>query len=191
MVLAYKSVGCSMAIILDDLINGNMSRSGEYFVGLKVLASDMVSLHGNITSVNSQLQQLSLSNASSTLSQTYTVGTNLLNTLSLVPNGTVGQLMSNFTYSNFATSANSTFPKLLGAANHSVSTRSGAMNDSYSVIDGVNENVIGSIGRNVDSFVLTSPNLSASLNSAVYSVNEILSSVVSFDGSLEQMNSKI
>jgi hypothetical protein len=182
---AYESVGCSIAITLDDVINGNLSTSGTYFVGLKVLASDMGKLNGNLSNVNNQLKQLSLSNTSSTLSQTYTAGTNLLNTLSQVPNGTAGQSMGNYTYSYFAATANSTFPVLLGAANKTLSTRKGAMNDSYTVIDNINENIIGSIGRNVDNFSLTSASLSGSLTSGVYSVNEILSNVVDLDDRLE------
>jgi hypothetical protein len=188
---AYESVGCSIAITLDDIINGNLSTSATYFVGLNVLASDMLKLNGNLSNVNTQLKQLSLSNTSSTLSQTYTAGTNLLNTLSQVPNGTAGQMMGNYTYSYFAASANSTFPVLLGAANKTLGSRKGAMNDSYTVIDGINENIIGGIGRNVDNFSLMSASLSGSLTSGVYSVNEILNSVVSLDGRLEEINRQI
>jgi methyltransferase-like protein len=92
------------------------------------LVDDMMNFGGNISNINNQLKQLSLSNTSSILSQTYTVGTNLLNTLSQVPNGTKGQLMGNYTYTYFSLSANSTFPGLLGGADHGLGTRHGAMN---------------------------------------------------------------
>jgi hypothetical protein len=134
----YSSVGCSIAITLDDIINGNISSSNQYFIGLKALANDMANLKGNITNANNQLKLLSLSNTSSILSQTYLAGTNLLLLLSQVPNGTAGQVMGTYYYPTMGATAITTFPPLLGSANQTVTARKGAMNSSYTEIYNLN-----------------------------------------------------
>lgn len=50
---SYKAVGCSAAITFDDLLNGNPSSTGKYFIGMNGMVSSLGSLNGNLAAVSS------------------------------------------------------------------------------------------------------------------------------------------
>lgn len=49
---SYRSVGCSAAITFDDIINGNVSTTGKYFIGMRGLSNSLGGLRGNLIGVN-------------------------------------------------------------------------------------------------------------------------------------------
>ena len=73
-----SAVSCSVAITLDDLINGNVTSTGKYFLGLQTLYSKIGIMQGNLSFIDSTLT-------------------------SIVPTGTVG--LETITRSNAAKSA--------------------------------------------------------------------------------------
>ena len=102
--------------------------------------------------------------------------------------------MAAFTYSNFDGSAGTTsslFPNLLGKADHAVNTRTGAMNVSYTVIDGINDQVLKAIGSNVDNFSNQVGTLGTTIDSVVSTVNGTLGTISTFNGYLDTVNSSI
>lgn len=60
---SYEAVGCSAAIAFDDLLNGNVSTTGTFFIGLQPLITSLGSLKGQLNNVKTNLQQLSYSTA--------------------------------------------------------------------------------------------------------------------------------
>ena len=49
---SYNAVSCSLAITTDDLLNGNISTTGKYFLGMNGLIGGLQSLQGNLGGVN-------------------------------------------------------------------------------------------------------------------------------------------
>lgn len=49
----YQAMSCSVAICLDDLINGNVTTAGSFFIGLNPLKDNLIDLRdtylGDIT----------------------------------------------------------------------------------------------------------------------------------------------
>ena len=78
-----SAVSCSVAITLDDLINGNVTSTGKYFLGLQTLYSKIGIMQGNLSFIDSTLT-------------------------SIVPTGTVG--LETITRSNAAKSAIDVIP---------------------------------------------------------------------------------
>ncbi len=72
---SYKAVGCSLAITFDDVVNGNTSTSGKYFIGMNGLYNTLTDLNTNLGTVDTNIQKLRISNTGEVLSQAYTEGT--------------------------------------------------------------------------------------------------------------------
>jgi hypothetical protein len=49
---SYTAVSCSVAITADDLLNGNISTAGKYFLGMNNLIGGLNSLQNNLGTVN-------------------------------------------------------------------------------------------------------------------------------------------
>ena len=63
---SFKSMSCSLAIFTDDLINGNVTMSGQsFFTGLRVFANSLTNLQGNLSNLNSSLSDLNTTGATS------------------------------------------------------------------------------------------------------------------------------
>lgn len=191
---SYEAVGCSAAIAFDDLLNGNVSTAGTFFVGLQPLVTSLGDLKSQLNNVNSQVSDLSYTDNTKILRQAYDEGTALLDELSKVPNGAVGGSITAYSYNNFDGTVGTTpslFPNLLGAADHAANTRSGAMNVSYTVIDGINEQVLANIGKNVDNFSSQIGTVGSTIDSVVSTVNGTLGTISSFNGMLDSMGTII
>ena len=78
-----SAVSCSVAITLDDIINGNVTSTGKYFIGLQTLYNQIGNMQGNLSFIDSTLT-------------------------SIVPTGTVG--LETITRSNAAKSAINLIP---------------------------------------------------------------------------------
>lgn len=52
-------MGCSTAIFVDDLLNGNVTSNGsDFFTGLNTLSSKLTDLNGNLTNINGNFSDL-------------------------------------------------------------------------------------------------------------------------------------
>ena len=49
---SYTAVSCSVAITADDLLNGNISTAGKYFLGMNNLIGGLNSLQNNLGTVD-------------------------------------------------------------------------------------------------------------------------------------------
>lgn len=59
---SYTSVGCSVAVTFDDVINGNTSTAGTFFIGMNGLKNSLTNLKNNIGTVQTELQKLDITN---------------------------------------------------------------------------------------------------------------------------------
>ena len=58
-VTAYKAMTCSASICLDDFINGNVSETGVFFVGLNPMAEMLADLRDNhITTIQTSFSSI-------------------------------------------------------------------------------------------------------------------------------------
>lgn len=71
---SYKAVGCSLAITFDDVVNGNTSTTGKYFIGMNGLYNTLTDLSNSLTPVNTNIQKLRITNTGEDLSLAYTEG---------------------------------------------------------------------------------------------------------------------
>lgn len=71
---SYKAVGCSLAITFDDVVNGNTSTTGKYFIGMNGLYNTLTDLSNSLTPVNTNIQKLRITNTAEDLSLAYTEG---------------------------------------------------------------------------------------------------------------------
>jgi hypothetical protein len=53
-----SAVGCSVAITLDDIINGNISTNGKYFVGIQTLYNQIGNIQNNLTNIDTTLTSI-------------------------------------------------------------------------------------------------------------------------------------
>jgi hypothetical protein len=112
-----------MSIILDDLMNGNVTNSGSsFFAGLKEINNQLGHLNGNLTSINSTMATIIPS--SGNISTTITRGNTALSNIQKIPNNAnSGGNMANIAYNTPFTSSsptgtiNSIFPSILGSSN--------------------------------------------------------------------------
>ena len=82
---SIDAVSCSSSIILDDIINGNVTTDGQsFFLGLTQLDSQLANLDGNLTTINSSMTNLKSSSAN--ITTVHTAGTNALTNIAKIPN---------------------------------------------------------------------------------------------------------
>ena len=118
---SMKAVSCSLAITFDDLINGNVSTAGTYFMGIRTLETQLGDLNTNIDAIGTQLADVGTSGAttSSAITNAGTAKTNIDN----IPTGSSGGKMSSFTYgsplnvNSPGSTIQSTYPDSLGSTN--------------------------------------------------------------------------
>jgi len=67
----FTAVGCSIAITTDDLLNGNKSTVGTYFMGMSNLIGGLNNLNANLGTVGSEIDKITYSNTSSKLRLAY------------------------------------------------------------------------------------------------------------------------
>jgi hypothetical protein len=61
---SYTAVSCSVAITADDLLNGNISTTGKYFLGMNNLIGGLNGLQSNLGTVNDLIKQITYTNTS-------------------------------------------------------------------------------------------------------------------------------
>ena len=91
-----KRVSCSVAVVPDDLLNGNVTADGAaFFTGLNMLSQSLTWFDGNLTSINNVLTKFNSSNSNMTtaISDGTTLMTNIKDT-----DGNTGNGMTTLTY---------------------------------------------------------------------------------------------
>jgi hypothetical protein len=75
-----------LSIVFDDILNGNVTSDGKYFIGLQPLASRLYDFSGQLTNINNSLD--SVSTAVNSAAASFTTASN---SIAIIPNGTAGQ----------------------------------------------------------------------------------------------------
>lgn len=83
---AAESVGCSIAISIDDIRNGNATSTGQYFVGTQSLSNSLSNFAYQLSSINFELQ-----NISSAISYADDQYTDARSIITRIPKGSAGQ----------------------------------------------------------------------------------------------------
>lgn len=56
---SIKTTSCALAFTFDDVINGNISESGQFFAGIKTVGSEFTKLYNNIDDIKADLDTIS------------------------------------------------------------------------------------------------------------------------------------
>ncbi len=177
-----SSTSCASAIILDDIINGNVSTSGKFFSGLKQIDTQLGYLDGNLTTVNNSM--VNLKSTSANMTTVNTAGNTALSDTAKVPNNVnAGGNMNAITYDTPLNSGspsstiNSIFPAILGS-----STTGGYVGSLYTTINSV-LTTISAISSTAGSFVSESTNFQSSVSALRTTVQNFSSYTIDIDNS--------
>jgi hypothetical protein len=181
---AMNSMSCASSIILDDIINGNVTSSGSnFFLGLKQLDTQLGNLNGNLTTINNSMSNLQPSSANMTA--VTTAASNALSDTAKIPNNVnAGGNMNAIAYSTPLNSGsttgtiNSIFPGLLGSSN-----TGGYVGSLYTTINSV-LTIINNISSTASNFVSEVNNFQSSVGSLRTTVQNFTNFTVDMDNSL-------
>jgi len=176
-----ETVGCSVSIMFDDILNGNVTENGKYFVGLQPLAARIYDLSGQLTAINTSLD--SVTTAANNANSAYGTASTAI---SIIPNGTAGQrsdpivYLSPFDLSAATTNLQSNLPADLGSTNAADSAT--PLYISYAGIAAIQQgitqvatnaqNVKTSMGGSFGSTLLTVQQTILDIAKTVFSVND-------------------
>lgn len=143
---------CASSIILDDLMNGNVTSDGtSFFAGLKQISTQLGYLNGNLTSINNTMANLIPT--ATNITNTQNDATAALTAIAKIPaNVNSGGNMSAIAYNtpfNAGTSTgtiNSIFPSLLGS-----STTGGYVGTLYNLVNAAKASIT-SISNSASNF---------------------------------------
>ena len=149
----YNSVSCASSMILDDIINGNVTINGSsFFVGLNQFYTQLGYLNTNLTSINNTISNL-LPNSSNISSITNSAN-DAMQKIAMIPNnvdsgGNMTQIAYNVPFSSTSTTLtiSSIFPGILGS-----STTGGYVGALYTSVSGA-EAAISTISNSASNFV--------------------------------------
>lgn len=164
-----EGIGCSVAITLDDIINGNET-NGKFFAGIRTLSNKIGDISGSLTNIDTQFTNVvnSVNNVQTEFN------TNLKVSYQNLPNGD-GNIKSAFSYNTpfdavtASGSVFSDFPVNLGTI-----TGPGMLSNFWSILQGINDGV-AEIGTNANN--LKSKITDGSFNNAILSMSDIVDSV--------------
>lgn len=105
-----EAVGCTVAITLDDIINGNATESGRFFIGLRTLANKMDDIKNSLTTINTQLNNINPTGTDVTAS--VTAYTNAKGAIAIVPANANATLATPFSYETPFDASGATAPTL-------------------------------------------------------------------------------
>ena len=129
------NINCATSIMLDDIINGNVTEdASSFFSGLKQIDTQLGYLEGNLSSINTTLSNIVP--GSTNISNSQTAADNALTAIAKIPNNVdAGGNMNDITYNTPFTSSSttgtitSTFPSVLGS-----STTNGYVGTLYNLL---------------------------------------------------------
>ncbi len=154
---AISSISCSIAVVPDDLLNGNVTADGQnFFTGLNMLYQSLSWFDGNLTSINNILTKFDSTN--SNMTTVIADGYVLTNSTKNV-DGNSGNGMSTLTYGP-PISENSQFKSILGTYN-----TSGLIYDFFALNSEIINSLI-SLGSNVHTYFQSAGTISSSISTA-------------------------
>lgn len=179
----FDSVSCASSIILDDILNGNVTTDGSsFFVGLNQLYTQLGNLNTNLTTINSTMANL-LPNSSNMTAVSTAATTALTNIAKIPKNVDAGGNMNATAYNTPFNSAsptsaiNSIFPTILGS-----STTGGYVGTLYSAVT-TTKDTISNISSSANSFVSQTSTLQTSVTSLQTTVKNFTSFISSIESS--------
>jgi hypothetical protein len=149
---SLDSMTCASAIVLDDLMNGNVTTDGtSFFAGLSQIKLQLGYLDGNLTSINNSMANLA--SGSTNITNVQNDATAALTAIAKIPNNVdAGGNMNAISYSTPLNSASpsgttsSIFPPLLGSSN-----TGGYVGTLYSLVTAAKASIT-SISSSADNF---------------------------------------
>lgn len=147
-----ESVGCSVSICLDDLINGNVTDSNKYFIGLKPLYNSISMIKNNLTNIDTQFTSIVPTGPAAVA--TATAFAMAQGAIDLIPNNAAGTRVPAYFYNtpfdNAAATATlaSNLPGALGstAAADSATAIYGSYNGLGIIQNVINQITFGALG---------------------------------------------
>ena len=177
------SMGCASSIILDDLLNGNVTTDGSsFFVGLKQLDTQLGNLNSNLTTIQNTMNNLVPGAAN--ITAVNNAGNTALSDVAKVPNnvnsgGNTPAITYNTPLNSGATTGttNSIFPTVLGS-----STTGGLVGTLYTTINAV-LSALSTISTAASNFVAEVSNFSSAVSTVRGQVQTLTSSIASLEAS--------
>jgi len=181
---SITSLSCATSIVLDDILNGNVTTNGNsFFVGLNQLYLQLGYLNNNLSSINTTMQNLDSS--STNMTNVYNLAITALSDIAKIPaNVNAGGNMNTISYSTPLNSASpsstttSIFPSILGS-----STTGGYIGTLYSVVSAV-QSSLSAISTSSDSFASETTNFQNGVSNMQQSVQDFASFLEVADNSL-------
>lgn len=169
---------CASSIVLDDLMNGNVTTDGtSFFSGLNEINVQLGYLNGNLTAINNTMANLAPS--STNMTNVQNDATAALTAIARIPkNLNAGGNMNTISYNTPFTSSSTTgtidsiFPGILGS-----STTGGYVGTLYTLVDAA-KTAITTISNGADNFNQQASNFQggvAALQSTITDFNNFLS----------------
>ena len=169
---------CASSIVLDDLMNGNVTADGSsFFAGLSQIKTQLGYLNGNLTAINSTMSNIASN--STNMTRVQNDATAALAAIARIPNNVnAGGDMNTITYNTPFNSATITgnitsiFPPILGS-----STTGGHVGFLYTFVNATKAS-ISSIAISADNFLQQSANFSsgvAALQTTIAEFNNFVS----------------
>lgn len=139
---SLDSMTCASSIVLDDLLNGNVTTDGSsFFTGLTQLNIQLGYLNGNLSSINTTMANLAT--GSTNITNVQNDATTALTNIAKIPNNVnAGGNMNAIAYSTPLNSGsptgtiNSIFPAILGS-----STTGGYVGALYTLVNGAKTSI--------------------------------------------------
>jgi hypothetical protein len=178
------STSCATSIILDDILNGNVTTDAtSFFMGLYQLNTQLGNLNSNLTTINNSMSNLKSNSANMTT--VTTAASNALTNIAKIPNNVnSGGNMTAIAYNTPLNSAsttgtiNSIFPTALGS-----STTGGFVGTAYTTVNGV-LSAINAISSAASNFVTEVTNFQSAVSTLRTTVQNFTNYTVSLDSSL-------
>ena len=165
-----NAVACSLAITLDDLINGNVTTAGTFFIGINPLYTEMINLNNNMGDISGNLSSIGTGGGqtSTTLGDAATAK----NAIDVIPDGTPGGNVAGYNY-NSPFNANtgtipSTMPDELGS-----STSAGSLVFLAYTEVGVSESQISGIASTADAFGASLGDFNSAIDSVSKTIKDL------------------
>lgn len=187
----FKSMGCSLAIFTDDLLNGNVTLNGSsFFTGLNLFSGNLGYLGGNLTNIKNNLTDLSNLASGTTYTQVNNIQT-AITTIKKIPDN-AGTAAMNLVY-NTPISAGTTTGTLSSSFNSILgtwSTNSTLVYNFYASVEYARL-LMNGIKNSSNSFDGQVASIQSSITSMNSTIQSLIADVTSMDSSLGSLISLI
>ena len=178
-----KALGCSTAMMIDDLLNGNVTKNGSaFFTGLNTFANELNNLNNNFSAIDSSFADLNNPSSGTSFDALAALTASATEVQQIPAVAAPHQLVLNYNSPVDGTtgSTSSTFIPVLGDYTNS-SSLVGAL---YTVIDTM-KTTISDVRTNAGAFRSTFASVASALTSITSEINGIVTSVNDADTSME------